>query len=282
MSENLRIWSALEKTDPKHTKAFKRAGGFTGTAIKPIWSIKRLTELFGPCGEGWGMTAPVFQTVPGSNGELLVYCTVGMWHGKPDSLVYGVGGDKVVTYIKANEQYKRPERWESDDEAFKKAFTDALMNAAKQIGVGADVHMGMFDDSKYVRQVEREFAEAENGGAASSAQSASSGPASPPAPPPPPKPEPESDPFSIYRIPVTPGKDGAADWAAWVPKFGAEIRRALAKDVILAIQEANADALADLATSGAGGEKTHAALMAAIAARITSLGRDGRNVLDAA
>lgn len=275
MSDNLRVWSALEKTDPKHTKAFKRAGGFTGTAIKPIWSIRRLTDLFGPCGVGWGMTEPVFQTVPGSNGEVLVYCTVGLWFvdsGQPSQTVYGVGGDKVVTHIKANEQYKRPERWESDDEAFKKAFTDALMNAAKQIGVGADVHMGMFDDNKYVRQVEREFAEAENGG----------NPASPPsAPPAPPKPGPESDPFSIYRVPV-PIKNNASDWDSWVPLFGGQIKAAQAKDVILALQEANAAALDNLARSGARGEKTHGALMAAISARIASLGKDGRNVLDAA
>lgn len=165
MAGNLDVWSALEKTDPKHTKGFKRAGGFSGTAIKPIYSIKRLTELFGPCGVGWGMTAPVFQTVNGVNSEILVYCTVGMWHGQPGNLVYGVGGDKVITHIKANEQYKRPERWENDDEAFKKAFTDALMNAAKQIGVGADVHMGMFDDNKYVRQMEREFADEQAGNA---------------------------------------------------------------------------------------------------------------------
>lgn len=33
MSDNLAIWNVLSKTDPKHTKAFKRAGGFSGTAF---------------------------------------------------------------------------------------------------------------------------------------------------------------------------------------------------------------------------------------------------------
>lgn len=159
-SDNLAIWRALGKTDPAHTKGFKRAGGFTGTAIKPIWIVKMLTEQFGPCGKGWGIDPPSYQLVPGENRELLVYCTVTGWYVEEGERcqVVGVGGDKAITYIKANEQYNRPERWENDDEAFKKAFTDAVGNAFKFLGVGADVHMGMFEDSKYLEQTRAEFA----------------------------------------------------------------------------------------------------------------------------
>lgn len=162
--ENTALWDKLGKTDPAHTKSFKRAGGFSGTAIKPMFSYRRLTEEFGPCGSGWGVDEPVFQVVPGQNNEVLVFCTVSGWYtlnGNRCS-VYGVGGDKVVTYIKANEQYNRPERWENDDEAFKKAFTDALTNAFKLVGVGADVHMGMFDDNKYVNSMKEEFSQQAN------------------------------------------------------------------------------------------------------------------------
>lgn len=162
-SENTALWDRLGRTDPAHTKKFKRSGGFEGTAIKPMWSYRRLTEEFGPCGTGWGHDEPKFTVVPGHNGEVLVYCTVSGWYLSDGERkhVYGVGGDKVVTYIKPNDQYKRPERWENDDEAFKKAFTDGLTNAFKFIGVGADVHMGMFDDNKYVNTMRQEFAEPE-------------------------------------------------------------------------------------------------------------------------
>lgn len=161
MSENTKLWDILGRTDPKQTKAFTRGGGFKGTAIKPIWSFRRMTEEFGPCGVGWGVGEPSFQVVPGENREVLVYCTASIWYRSDDkeARVYGVGGDKVVTHIKANEQYKRPERWDSDDEAFKKAFTDAVTNALKLIGVGADVHMGLFEDNKYVRDMADEFSE---------------------------------------------------------------------------------------------------------------------------
>jgi hypothetical protein len=55
MSENTKLWDNLGRTDPAHTKAFTRGGGFKGTAIKPMWSYRRMTEEFGPCGKGWGM-----------------------------------------------------------------------------------------------------------------------------------------------------------------------------------------------------------------------------------
>lgn len=140
--DNLRIWSALEKTDPTATKPFSRAGGFRGTATKPIYHEKKLTEHFGPCGMGWGMERPEFQLVTAEN-EILVFCTVAIWYvdGRESAKVWGVGGDKVVA--------RRGEGAFANDEAFKAAFTDALGNAMKHIGVGADVHMGEFD--KYGR-----------------------------------------------------------------------------------------------------------------------------------
>lgn len=151
-TDNLRIWRAVEKTDPSQTKGFKRAGGFTGTALKPMWVWQRLTEQFGPFGEGWGCSKPEFTTIPAGN-ELLVYCTVSAWHGSRDNALWGVGGDKVIAETKNGPK--------ADDEAFKKAFTDALMNAFKFVGVGADIHMGRFDDNKYVQQLEREFSGAD-------------------------------------------------------------------------------------------------------------------------
>jgi hypothetical protein len=185
MTDNLRHWNALSRTDPKHTKPFQRAGGFKGTAIKPIYAAHKMTERFGPCGSGWGMTAPTFQTVAQAD-EVLVYCTVGLWYRdgeKQSECVYGVGGDKAVTKNKNGPVH--------DDEAFKKAYTDALSNAMKQIGVGADVHMGMFEDAKYVNELKREFAEEEE------------------------KPAPKKAPDS-YAIPVKPIASGSgSDWPRW-------------------------------------------------------------------
>lgn len=148
MENKTAIWDALCRTDPAHTKGFQRAGGFRGTAIKPIYCIQRMTQIFGACGEGWGMDKPEFQLVPAGN-EILVYCTVRLWYVSPHMGVYGVGGDKVLV---------GGEKPRSNDEAFKMAYTDALSNAMKQIGMAADVHMGLFEDNKYLAEVAKEFA----------------------------------------------------------------------------------------------------------------------------
>lgn len=163
MSENLSIWHALEKTDPKHTKAFKRAGGFSGTAVAPIYMTRRMTEMFGPAGKGWGMGDPAFRTVEHGD-EVLVFCTVPVWWEEHSQTVYGVGGDKAVTKRRDGGLFY-------DDEAFKKAYTDALSNAFKQLGMAADIHMGLYDDSKYVNSLRAEFAN-ENGGQQPAAQPA--------------------------------------------------------------------------------------------------------------
>jgi hypothetical protein len=83
--------------------------------------------------------------------DTLVYCTATAWYldGGKQHFVYGVGGDKVVAHRQSGPF--------CDDEAFKKAFTDALGNAFKFVGVGADVHMGLFEDSKYLAEVTAEF-----------------------------------------------------------------------------------------------------------------------------
>lgn len=167
---NMRIWDVLGKTDPLATKTFKRAGGFSGTAIRPMWANMRMTQQFGPAGIGWGQTEPKFETITTSE-EILVYCTVGLWYLEGEEKrgpVFGVGGDKVLTQIfdkdkqgnrikdEATGRFKTYPQ--TDDEAFKKAYTDALGNAMKFVGVGADVHMGQFDDSKYVQSMREEFA----------------------------------------------------------------------------------------------------------------------------
>jgi hypothetical protein len=159
MTDNLAIWNKVRNVPPEHLKNFTRGGGFKGTAIKPMWAIKTMTEIFGPVGDGWGMDKPDFQVVAGHNNEVMVYCTVRVWTAsypgeKEIHDFYGVGGDKVVGYIKANTAKGYPERWENDDEAFKKAYTDAIGNALKFLGVAADIHMGLWDGSKYSKEAD--------------------------------------------------------------------------------------------------------------------------------
>ena len=148
---NTEIWQRLAKTDPAHTKEFQRAGGFKGKAIKPIYTELKMTEEFGPCGIGWGINKPEFTLLP-TGDEVLVYCTVSVWYeldGKRGELT-GVGGDVAVKKFASGKVV-------ADDEAFKKAFTDAIGNAMKHLGMSADVHMGQHEDSKYVTALKKEL-----------------------------------------------------------------------------------------------------------------------------
>ena len=140
MTDNLRIWSQVEKTNPSHTKKVNQRGGFT--AISAAYQIKRATEVFGPIGEGWGYDAgaPIFQ-------DLLVIVPVTLWHG-----------DRANTFgpMYGGAEWKNGNRLDSDGP--KKATTDALTKLLSQLGFNADVFEGRFDDSKYVAELEREFA----------------------------------------------------------------------------------------------------------------------------
>jgi hypothetical protein len=151
-TDNRRHWDKFFKTNPEFTKPFQRKGGFKGTAIAALYSVQRMTEHFGPVGLGWGITAPKYTTVTAGL-EMLVYCEVGVWYrdgdGQRSEVFPGIGGDYIVS-----DGQKGPK---TDDEAFKKAFTDALTNALKLLGMSGDVYMGLFDDNKYVQDRKAEF-----------------------------------------------------------------------------------------------------------------------------
>lgn len=155
MTDNLKLWDSVSRVPKEHLKAFDR-GTFKGTAIKPAWAYKAMTEHAGPCGEAWSIGEPAFTLVDGVKGEKLVYCVVTVNYKGGN--VVGVGGDKVIKYTAANDKYGRAERWDNDDEAFKKSYTDALTNALVKLGVGADIHMGLWDGNKYVDQKSEEQA----------------------------------------------------------------------------------------------------------------------------
>ena len=48
-------------------------------------------------------------------------------------------------------------RYVLDDEAPKKAATDALTKAFSYLGLNADVFLGMFDSNKYVSEMKEKF-----------------------------------------------------------------------------------------------------------------------------
>ena len=137
------LWGKLENT-PKEAQKEITAGRLKGfTDINPMWRLKKLTELFGPCGVGWKYVIQNAQIVPGANDEmaafvdiLLYYKTDGEWsEGIP-----GFGGSMFVAKEKNGPH--------TSDECFKMALSDAIGTACKALGMSADIYFSK-DRSKY-------------------------------------------------------------------------------------------------------------------------------------
>lgn len=142
--DNLRIYNAVRAVPPEAQKKIT-GGRLNGmTDINPMWRIKVLTELFGPCGEGWTVTEKRRDFVPGANGEVAVLVDIDLIYRGPDGQwadpVHGTGGSMFVA--------KERNGLYTDDEAVKKAYTDAISVACKALGVGADVYWDK-DKTKY-------------------------------------------------------------------------------------------------------------------------------------
>jgi hypothetical protein len=142
--ENMEVWDAVEKTDPQYTKKVTFGRGFT--SIDPQYQIMRMTELFGPVGKGWGYT--VEHSTLAAGAALLAVADVKVWISTDASYGPVRGLDFIVS-----------EKGKIDEDAPKKAMTDALTKALSHLGLGADVFLGKFDDNRYVAKMNKEFQE---------------------------------------------------------------------------------------------------------------------------
>jgi len=140
--KNMEFYDRL-RTVPEEAKKPISAGRLRGfTDINPMWRIKALTELFGPCGIGWWYKI-TDKRMEGSGDELRAFVDIELyyvWEGKTSQPVVGTGGSSFLTMEK-NGTY-------TSDECYKMALTDALSVAAKNLGVAADVYYAK-DRDKY-------------------------------------------------------------------------------------------------------------------------------------
>lgn len=142
-SENLQLYERVRKV-PQEAKKTIKGGRLNGmTDINPMWRIKTLTEEFGECGFGWYPELKRTWIEEGAGGqktanvEILLYVKKGTEWSKG---IPGLGGSALVA--------KETAGLYTDDECFKKAYTDALSVACKALGIGADVYFER-DATKY-------------------------------------------------------------------------------------------------------------------------------------
>lgn len=156
MDENsLSLYSAFRAV-PQNAQRSITGGRLKGkTEINPMWRIKALTEVFGPCGIGWKYEIVKKWLEPCENtGEVAAFVDINLYFldkstGAWSEAIPGTGGSMFC----ANER-NGPN---CSDECYKMALTDALSVAAKAIGVGADIYW-QADATKYATSTPKEEA----------------------------------------------------------------------------------------------------------------------------
>lgn len=142
VNPNLDIYEKARSVPNEAIKEIRggRLAGFSD--INPMWRIKRLTEIFGPCGKGWYYEITDKRTETAGN-ETAMFITISLYvkYGEEWSKpIVGVGGSKMVAMEKQGPYFS--------DEVEKMALTDALSVAMKSLGVAADIYFSK-DRTKY-------------------------------------------------------------------------------------------------------------------------------------
>lgn len=151
--ENLCIYEQA-RTCPQNALKPIAAGKLKGKSdINPMWRIKKLTELFGPCGVGWKIHDESYWTEQGANGEVAAWCRISLsikYNNDWSEPIPGIGGSMLVNTERGN--------LATNDEAYKMAYTDAISVCCKMLGVAADVYWEM-DRTKYTAHPTQQKAE---------------------------------------------------------------------------------------------------------------------------
>lgn len=134
--ENMTIYEAGKNVPAEAKKTIKggRINGFTD--INPMWRIRKLTEIFGPCGIGWYYTIDR-EWLEGneSTGEVAAFVRISLYvkaDGEWSKPIVGVGGSMFAA--------SESKGIRVSDECYKMAQTDALSVACKNLGIGAEVY----------------------------------------------------------------------------------------------------------------------------------------------
>ena len=137
--DNMELWNKVSTTDPKYTKQVK-FGSYKFTDIDSMWNIRRATELWGPYGSTWGLKEFHVTVIYGGENVAGVYV-----HG---TFSYPGGAFSVAADMP----------YEPKGETLKKLQTMCIGKALSRLGFSADVYMGRFDDSAYVKEMEQQYA----------------------------------------------------------------------------------------------------------------------------
>lgn len=141
--DNMELWNKVEDTDPAFTKGVS-LGKYKFTDIDSMWNIKRATALWGPYGSTWGLKTVTYNFI----------------QAKED--VVGIAMHGTFFYPDGFFDILADMPYEGRGETLKKLQTMCIGKALSRLGFSADVYMGKFEDSAYVRAQEEKYAQSTN------------------------------------------------------------------------------------------------------------------------
>lgn len=140
---NLDLYNKVRAV-PKEAQKEIKGGRLNGkTDINPMWRIKTLTDQFGVCGFGWRTEIVREWLEQGADGEVTANVEINLYikqGGEWSTAIPGIGGSALIAKEKGGLY--------TDDDCYKKAYTDAISVACKALGIGADVYFEK-DSTKY-------------------------------------------------------------------------------------------------------------------------------------
>jgi len=143
---NLALWDQLKSFEVKHTSVIERAGKSNLTGINQYQPFLKLTEAFGPIGQGWGYVINEQSSRKGCelsqgfnddtlNHEILTI-EIMFWYKTSDGVradfdcfgecsLLGISDDKMTT----------------TRNAYRNALFGAIKNASSMLGCNADIYL---------------------------------------------------------------------------------------------------------------------------------------------
>jgi hypothetical protein len=230
-TDNLALWNAVQRTPEEQTKQIT-GKAYKGTSPKPHWLVMRATEIFGPCGIGWGFDIVKDELLDGALlapdfRERIHEARVRVWYiwqGQRGEVEH-VGQTQFCGRRKDGTPF-------TDEDAPKKSVTDALVKALSMIGFAGDIFLGRYDDSKYINDLREEAREeARSKTTAAKSPPPKSAPVAPSAP-------------RLIEVPLTADSSGP-DWTAWGKSLVAQVNVAPDERTVTAWMAANESPLAN-------------------------------------
>ena len=151
-NDNLKIWNMVKQPNQSVLKKIDFGYLKGKTDINPQWRLMAMTQAFGLVGHGWTYRITRTWSESGLDGQMMAFAEVAVktkYEGEWGEEFYGVGGSMIAELSKGIVK--------SNDEGYKMAVTDALSVAFKAVGVAADIYLGNYDGSKYLRDTSEAF-----------------------------------------------------------------------------------------------------------------------------